>query len=95
MRGPRPARETDHLAMPSANSTTTSSTQARNTPSVNAKQYRGQGVGGQSIEGLHQELCGIDVVSVFCHSSLSEFYSRTGYTFTSQSVGHRTTTGRS
>lgn len=62
---------------------------------VVARQYRDQGVGGQLIEGLHQELCDIDVVSVFCHSNLSEFYSRTGYTFTSQSVGYRTATGRS
>ncbi len=61
---------------------------------VVSRRHRGQGIGRQLVESLHQELRGIEVVSVFCHSSLCEFYSRTGYSFTSQSVGHRTATGR-
>lgn len=52
------------------------------------KRYRGLGVGRQLMEGLHQELGGVGVVSVFCHGSLRGFYAQAGYTFTSQSVGH-------
>lgn len=54
-----------------------------------SKRYRGRGLGRQLMESLHQQLEGVGVVSVFCHAALREFYSQTGYTFTSQSVGHR------
>ncbi len=56
---------------------------------VVAAGVRGQGVGARLLERLHQELAGIDVISLFCHRELDGFYEATGYTFTKQHVAHR------
>lgn len=54
--------------------------------------HRGSGCGAALVEGLHAELSGIDIVSLFCHEDLVGFYERAGYRFTRQRVAHRVAT---
>ncbi len=57
---------------------------------VVAIDHRRKGIGRRLNETLIAALAGIPVVSLFCGESLVDFYTASGFRFTRQRVGHRT-----
>ncbi|WP_172252560.1 GNAT family N-acetyltransferase [Saccharibacillus deserti] len=51
--------------------------------------HRGQKIGRQLIDKMIKELSGIEVVSLFCSTKLTDYYEKSGFKPTRQVVMHR------